>query len=276
MGQEAFFTFEPAVGLELNVTKYFRLNAGVSYRLVSGITHVSGISDAALSGFTGEIALKFGFSGVAGSGRKITETRELAEFDSIRFKGNGRVYLSQGATQSVSITADDNIMDELKTDVRDGVLTISAAKWVLDKDSVRYDIVVTDIREISVSGMGELKSKDTILAEELDLRFSGVGDLSISLEADILNTKISGAGDLKLDGKVRHHEIEISGVGELDAYDLITESATLDISGAGDCKIHVTEELTVDISGAGDVKYKGDPRITVEHLSMAASFEKKD
>ena len=58
---------------------------------------------------------------------------------------------------------------------------------------------------------------------------------------------------MKLYGKSRHHEIKISGVGELDAYDLITENAILDISGAGDCKIHVLEELTVDISEADDV-----------------------
>ncbi|UCB45107.1 MAG: DUF2807 domain-containing protein [Spirochaetota bacterium] len=276
VGQEAFFALEPRVGLELNITKFFRLNAGASYRLVSGITHVTGLSDAALSGFTGEIALNFGFSGVAGSGKKITETRELAEFDSIKFRGNGKINLSQGSVQSVTITADDNIIDELKTDVRHGVLTISADKWVMNESDVEYDIVVTDIREISVSGMGKVKSIDTLRVEELGLRLSGIGDISISVEAEVLNSKISGAGDLKLDGKVRHHEIEISGAGELDAYDLITESAILDISGAGDCKIHVTGELTVDISGAGDVKYKGDPRVIIEHLSMAASLTARD
>ena len=124
--------------------------------------------------------------------------------------------------------------------------------------------------------MGKVKSIDTLRVEELGLRLSGIGDISLSVEAEVLNSKISGAGDLKLDGKVRHHEIEISGAGELDAYDLITESAILDISGAGDCKIHVTEELTVDVSGAGDVKYKGDPSIIIEHLSMAASLTARD
>lgn len=276
VGQEAFFTIEPGVDLELNVTKYFRLNAGASYRLVSGITHVSGINDAALSGFNGEIALKFGFSGVTGSGRKITGTRDLPEFDSIRFKGNGKVYLSQGTAQSVTITADENIMGELRTEVRDGVLTISAEKWVMDESSVEYDIVVTDIKEISVSGLGEFHSKDTIKVDELALRLSGVGDLSLSLDVNVLKTKISGTGDMKLEGKAVYHEMKISGVGDLNAYDLVTESATLDISGAADCKIHVLEELTVDISGAGDVKYKGDPRVTIEHLSIAASLKKRD
>jgi hypothetical protein len=276
VGREAFFIFEPAAGLEINVTKFLRLDAGVTYRLVSGVTHVSGLSDAALSGFTGEIALKFGFSGVRGSGRKITEARDLPEFDGIEFKGNGKVYVSQGTVQSVSITADDNVIDELKTEVRDGVLTISADKWIMDDSSAEYDIVVADIRNISVSGMGELRSRDTLKAEAIDLRLSGIGDVSLSLDADILNTRISGTGDMKLDGKARHHEIRISGVGELDAYDLITESAVLDISGAGDCKINVQEELVVDISGAGDVTYKGNPRISIKHLSMAASFKESD
>ncbi len=53
------FVLEPNVGLELNVTPFFRINAGVGYRLVRG-TDLIGISDADLSDFSGYLTLKFG------------------------------------------------------------------------------------------------------------------------------------------------------------------------------------------------------------------------
>jgi hypothetical protein len=276
VGQESFFTFEPGAGVELNVTPFFKVNAGASYRLVSGADHVNGVSDTILSGFTGEIALLFGFSGLAGSGKKISETRDLPSFHSIDFRGNGRILLQQGERQTVSIRADDNIMNRLRTEVKHGCLTISSDKWVMDESSVVYTIVATDIHEISVSGMGELESRETISAQELHVSLSGTGEITLDLDTENLKTTISGTGEMRLRGTTKNHDVDIKGVGELQAYDLTAYSTRVDISGAGECKITVIDDLTVDISGAGSVRYRGTPDITVEHLSVAGSLKKKE
>ncbi len=57
--QDAVFVLEPNVNLELNVTKFFRINAGVNYRWVNDVQFV-GLSDKDLSGVAGSITLKFG------------------------------------------------------------------------------------------------------------------------------------------------------------------------------------------------------------------------
>ncbi len=54
-----FFLVEPGVYLELNMTKFFRLTAGGTYRFVSG-TDLQRLKDNNLSGFTFSFALKFG------------------------------------------------------------------------------------------------------------------------------------------------------------------------------------------------------------------------
>lgn len=53
------FVFEPGIGLELNLTKYMRLELGASYRIVSGL-ELSQTENTDLSGFSGNLALKFG------------------------------------------------------------------------------------------------------------------------------------------------------------------------------------------------------------------------
>ncbi len=55
----AFFVLEPSAGVELNVTRFFRLNAGASYRLVRG-SDLPGISDSDLSHLSGYLTFKFG------------------------------------------------------------------------------------------------------------------------------------------------------------------------------------------------------------------------
>ena len=54
-----FFVLEPGVYVELNMTKFFRLSAGGTYRFVSGTT-LQRITNKDLSGFTFSLALKFG------------------------------------------------------------------------------------------------------------------------------------------------------------------------------------------------------------------------
>ena len=61
----AAFVAEPGVNLELNLFKYFRFSAGVSYRYVAGTSFddpmLEGIDDGDLSDLSYNATLKFGF-----------------------------------------------------------------------------------------------------------------------------------------------------------------------------------------------------------------------
>ena len=173
---------------------------------MSGVNIVPGVSDSSLGGLAAEIALIFGFSSLAGSGKKITETRDLPRFQGKR-QGNAEPGRASGG--------DRPGRDKLRTEVSDGRLVISADKWIMDESDAVYDITVTDIREISLSGMGELESRETIRAKDLKIRLSGTGEISLDLEAENVMTKISGTGKIELKGQAEEHGIKISGVGEL-------------------------------------------------------------
>jgi hypothetical protein len=53
------FVLEPTVNAELNVTTWFRLNAGMSYRLTSGVNQ-EGLNDSDFSGMAATLTFKFG------------------------------------------------------------------------------------------------------------------------------------------------------------------------------------------------------------------------
>ncbi|MFO7445730.1 MAG: hypothetical protein R6W90_05150 [Ignavibacteriaceae bacterium] len=58
-GSDTFFVFEPAVNMELNIYSFFRLNAGISYRMVSGVDFDT-LENSDLSGPSATLTLKFG------------------------------------------------------------------------------------------------------------------------------------------------------------------------------------------------------------------------
>ncbi len=55
----SFFTMEPWVNANLNVTHFFRISAGMTYRWVTG-AHSGAASDGGLSGLSGMLLLRFG------------------------------------------------------------------------------------------------------------------------------------------------------------------------------------------------------------------------
>lgn len=56
---DAFFVFEPGVHAELNVTSFFRISGGLSYRFTSGIDY-GGFRDGDFSGPNAVLTFKFG------------------------------------------------------------------------------------------------------------------------------------------------------------------------------------------------------------------------
>ncbi|UCC74248.1 MAG: hypothetical protein JSV86_06730 [Gemmatimonadota bacterium] len=59
VNEEAVFVLEPALNGELNVTDYFRFQAGAGFRWVSGVDS-PGVEGSDLSSFYAQVALKFG------------------------------------------------------------------------------------------------------------------------------------------------------------------------------------------------------------------------
>jgi hypothetical protein len=58
-----FFILEPQISVEMNLTRWFRIGAGASYRWTNGASMTPGearIDDASLRGLSGVITFKFG------------------------------------------------------------------------------------------------------------------------------------------------------------------------------------------------------------------------
>lgn len=63
LASTTFFVFEPQVNVELNLTRWFRIGAGVSYRYTNGASMTvqqATINDVSLRGVAGVLTLKFG------------------------------------------------------------------------------------------------------------------------------------------------------------------------------------------------------------------------
>ncbi len=195
----------------------------------------------------------------------ITEERTVSGFTGIDFSTFGRVVLTQGDTESLTIKGSDNIVPLVKTTVSGGTLKISMNEDVnvtgINNDNVlTFTITVKNLNNLTASGAGKI-TMDTLTTTNLDIAMSGAGQVMLSnLTAESLNVNLSGVGDVEIGGQVITAEIDISGAGPVNAPSLKIGTADVTISGLGSATLWVTDWLTGTISGAGNVSYYGNPQ----------------
>ena len=203
----------------------------------------------------------------------ITETRDVSDFDKIDMTTFGKVILTQGDAESLTITGSDNIVPLIQTKVNNGTLTIQTAKNVnvlnMDKENVlTFEITVVDLSGLTVSGVGNIQM-DALSTTDLSLDLSGAGNVTLDqLAADLLEATVSGVGNLEIAGKANECQVEIPGAGSVKAGDLECTNATVNISGVGSATVWVTGQLSGSISGAGSVSYYGNPQTDTESAGV--------
>ena len=203
---------------------------------------------------------------IEGSGDIITESREVSGFDRVNLSGFGQVTIEVGDKESLTVSTDDNIMPYVRTEVKNDTLTLDFDDKGINRsynptDGIKFTLVVRELSRVDISGAGSMEVNE-LETESLRVDLSGAGTLEVSsLIADELVIHQSGAGSVVVSGKVKGQELSQSGVGSYHGADLESETAIIEISGAGSATLWATESLDVEISGLGHVVYYGNPRI---------------
>ena len=213
---------------------------------------------------------------VQGSGNVKTESREVQGFDRVEVAGVGSLTITQGATEALTIQAEDNLLTKLRSTVENGTLRLAPrpGTQVSPTKPIRYDLKVRQLRAISLSGAPDVTAA-SLNGDQLDLDESGAGRINLThITASALTVHISGAGAVTVSGQAAQQTVSISGAGRYSAPDLASQRATIDISGAGNCAVRVSDHLSASISGAGHITYTGSPTTVEQNVSGAGSVTK--
>lgn len=194
-------------------------------------------------------------SAVQGSGTPKTETRNVSGFDKVEASGAVNVEIAAQKGFSVSVETDDNLLQNIKTEVSGDTLKIYSEDGISPKTQINVKISMPDI---------------------IGLQISGASSANVSnVKPDLIELKASGASKIKIDGEAIRLTADASGASKIDAENLKAEDAFIDASGASSAIVFATEELNADASGASKITYVGEPKRIKQDASGASSINKK-
>lgn len=189
--------------------------------------NLKNIALAIMAGFVFVGCDSIGNQTINGSGDVESMEVELPAFEGVNVTGTCNVEIQIGEPQSVEFYAQSEVLDVLTYKVSDGLLQIGFKP------------------DYTVNTSEEIRAEITIPS----VYFAG----------------ITGAADFELSGaKQDVLDIYITGTGNVDAYDMVVDDCNIQISGAGNCQVHVIDNLDIVISGVGNIRYRGNPTVTTD------------
>ncbi|HZK08804.1 MAG TPA: DUF2807 domain-containing protein [Bacteroidales bacterium] len=191
-----------------------------------------------------------------GNKNVVKQERAVTPFIKIDVNGAFDVFLTQQPATTLTVEADENLMDQITTEVRNQVLTISS-KQIKNPTKLNVYISSPTIEFIRMSGASNLTGENTIQGQALDITTSGATDLRLNVNVDVLSVNASGASVITLSGTAKELLATASGASDVKASKLQVTDATADASGAANINVNALGKVHTTTSGAGDIDLSG-------------------
>jgi hypothetical protein len=192
--------------------------------------------------------------GIKGNGNIMKQGRELSSFSKIEVLGSADVIIRQGDQTTVEVHADENLMENLITEVKNDRLVIRTEGSI--RSYKKFEVHVTMIRldGISIAGSGDVMSAGTISGSDLEISINGSGDVDMELDYKNLSTSINGSGDVKVSGVTGDFDLAVMGSGDFSATNLRLDDCKIKVMGSGDVKLYgKAVSVNVEVAASGDI-----------------------
>jgi len=201
---------------------------------------------------------------LAGNSDK-TENRDLSGFNAIAVSTGIDLYITMGNTEAVKVVADDDIIDNLKTEVENGTLRIYMKRnnwfnWGSGNQTRKVYVTVSELVAIDASSGSDVESENTLDGDKLDISASSGSDIELDVHYKNLSLDTSSGSDAELSGKVKYLKLSASSGSDIDASELESFYAKVDASSGSDISLSVSEELVANASSGADIVYHGNPQ----------------
>lgn len=209
------------------------------------------------------------------------EVRTVGNFNGVEASGAVSLYLSQGSTTGIAVSAGDaKYNNKIKTEVRDGILRISVEGGVWNgfnwtNRKLRAYVTVTDINRLDISGASYVSISGTLKSDEIKMDVSGASEVKGIVNVNKLDMDISGASVAKLAGTVKECTIDASGACKVSSYDLVIDKCKASSSGASNIRVTINGELNADATGGSTIYYKGAGVAKALNTSGGASIKSR-
>jgi len=196
------------------------------------------------------------YSSIKGNGVKITEERKITDFHELSVAGIGVYQVNAGPGPKLSLTAGENLMPFLLSEVKGDELHLGiksgSYSWNITPGG---DITVKELKSVKLQGQTTLDAK--------------------GIDTKSFVVKIEGQSGVTVAGTVDEQVVRVDGQSKYMAADLKCKKAKIVCNGMCTITVQATEEIEVEANGMCTVEVIGKPaKKNIKTAGMSKVVEK--
>ncbi|NDJ52503.1 MAG: hypothetical protein GYB68_05370 [Chloroflexi bacterium] len=218
-----------------------------------------------------------GSGNIQGSGNIVSETREVPAYNQIDVIGTGNLNLTITSPPNLTITADDNVMQYISTEVIGTSLQIRLnapeGGSVAPSQPISYAVSIPFLRVITASGNATVTTDVATIPSDFDVQVSDDAQVTLTnFEADSITITAVGNSQVTLSGSTSDFSATLEGSARMEGGDMEVALADITTRGSAQATIWVTENIDAFVYDNSIVNYYGEPSGVNPQADQSAQF----
>ncbi|MDP5104836.1 head GIN domain-containing protein [uncultured Polaribacter sp.] len=201
------------------------------------------------------------FNSATGNRNVTIEDRTKKEpFTAMKVSSGLELYISQGSKNKITVEADENLHELIKTEVKDGVLTIYSEKNIWKAKARKIYVTIKEVEVVAATSGAEVYTKETLTVKNLTVSATSGAEINISVDADSIETVATSGADIAISGISNTHISKATSGASIDAFKLQSKNVTAIVTSGADINVYASEKMDGKATSGGDIDFKGNPK----------------
>jgi len=180
------------------------------------------------------------------------ETRPVSGFTGIDASSVFNITITKSDRESLTIEADNEVMQYVRSEVRDGVLRLylDNNKNVNNVKILKASVAMKNLDKVTLSGACNLTANDLFTPDKFKAGCSGASNLTVNMTTNQLSIETSGASKIQINANVSGDaNFDASGASNIKGK---LKANNVSFGSSGSCSVELTGSATdikIDASG---------------------------
>jgi len=211
-----------------------------------------------------------------GSGDLETKEYAFSDFNQVEIRGTFEFEINQASAYSISITADDDIIEKICVTKAGDTLKIDLETFPrLGSIALKTVITMPQLLGLDVSGAARGTIYGFNSDDDVDITSSGASKVKGNIIAGDVDLHVIGASIIQLEGSAKDMVAEAVGASYLRLGDFTVNNASITLMGVSTSTVNVSGRLDADLQGVTKLTYIGEPVMGIVKKSAVSVLRKK-
>lgn len=202
---------------------------------------------------------------------KVEDRIPDAAFSEVKVSAGLDLFLSEDRRNSITVEADENLHDNIITEVENGILKIYPKNPIYKAKAKKVFVTAANFTAIIASSGSYVASENILNSREISFTASSGAQINVEVDSESIATKTSSGANIKISGNSKNHASNASSGSAIRAYNLKSNNVIAKASSGASINVHATNKIAGKASSGAGIDFKGDPKNVSKKTSSGGS-----